>query len=370
MKVDVLQENLLGALKEAAGLAPVRAPLSICSCVCLEAKDGRLLVASTDLAVRIERWVGAKIITEGPIVVDARLLLDVVSAMRNDKIVLESTDKTLSVVCGEAKARLPVRDPDDWPPASEAPAKPVLLSLDPDSFSTLVSSVKAVIAIDDMRPILTGALFEADASTLTMAATDGFRLAVDRITLAEPVTDKVLVVIPRAGLLVALKACSGKDRITITASPQRLVFSSGTVAVSVSLLMGSFPVYQTLIPKEWATEIRVQKDMLQDAVKLAMVTAKAASGIVRLKLSGGALVVSSISEEDGDTESRVDAQTITGTALRFPGNGRYLLDAIDPVPTTDVVMRFNANSSPMMLSGTEGEYRHVVMPMYVQWKED
>ena len=76
-------------------------------------------------------------------------------------------------------------------------------------FGTRIDSEKLCLAInqvvfaassDSSKKVLTGIMAEFDGDELTLAAADGFRLAVHKTSLSEPVGNKEAIIIPVADL--------------------------------------------------------------------------------------------------------------------------------------------------------------------------
>ena len=74
MRVSCLQENLAKGLSIVGRAVSTRSTLPVLGNILIEAKDGELRLAATNLEIGINCWIGAKIEDEGAITVPARLL--------------------------------------------------------------------------------------------------------------------------------------------------------------------------------------------------------------------------------------------------------------------------------------------------------
>ena len=80
------------------------------------------------------------------------------------------------------------------------------------------------------------------------------------------------------------------------------------------------------------------------------------------------VVISAKSEEVGENQDEVDADTIEGNEGKIAFNSRYLLDVLTVLEKGKVALETTSSSSPGVFRPTDSDdYVHVVMPMFVQW---
>ena len=154
---------------------------------------------ATNLEMALSCWIGAKVEEDGAITVPARLLSEFVASLQPDKvdISLAPKTKTLSLKCARFEARISGVDAADFPPVPKVDDG-VITKVEAEAFRQAVRQVVFAAAVEESRPVLTGvdAIFED--SMLTLAAADGFRLAVFKLPLANKVSQKAEVIIPAA----------------------------------------------------------------------------------------------------------------------------------------------------------------------------
>ena len=185
MKVSSLQENLSKGLATVGRAVPVRSTLPQASHVLLASDQGRLKLVATDLMIATTCWIGAQVEEEGSVTVPARLLTDFVASLPSDKVDLTVTDRgrQLHVSCARNEATVAGMEAADFPPVPSVDDG-LTLELDPKQFKRAVDQVEFAAAADDTRPVLTGIHTLAEGQELTLAAADGFRLAVHKLPCA------------------------------------------------------------------------------------------------------------------------------------------------------------------------------------------
>ena len=179
MKVTVAQENLNRGLGVVGRAVPARSTLPQAQHVLLATDEGRLKLVATDLSIAISCWIGATAEADGAVTVPARLLTDFVASLPNEKIDLTVGErgKQLQITCARNEATMAGMDAGDFPPVPSV-SDGLSLKLDTKSLRKAINRVAFAAATDDTRPVLTGIHTLAEGNKLTLAAADGFRLAV------------------------------------------------------------------------------------------------------------------------------------------------------------------------------------------------
>jgi DNA polymerase-3 subunit beta len=377
MKLSCLQENLSRGLSIVGRAVAARTTLPITNNVLIATDQSRLKLVATNLEMAISYWLGAQIEEEGAITVPARLLTEFVNSLPNDKINISLSErtKTLELKCARFEARISGIDASDFPPIPTVDGN-IATKIDADSIRQAISQVSFAAASEESRPVLTGVdtVFEND--TLTLAAADGFRLAVYNLPLFDPVGEKAEAIIPARTLneLNRLMA-EGEENVEIMVNPNKsqAMFKLKNTELVSQLVQGTFPQYNQLIPQSYTTRVTVDVNEFLMATRTASIFARDGSGIVRLimtpgsELTPGKMTVSARSEEIGDDVGEIDA-TVEGEEAKIAFNGKYLIDVLSTLKEPQVALEITNPSSPGIIRpvGTDN-YLHVVMPMFVQW---
>lgn len=377
MKLSCLQENLNRGLSIVGRAVATRTTLPITSNVLLVAAGSRLKLVATNLEMAISYWIGAKVEEEGMITVPARLLTEFVASLPNENIdiTLSERTRTLELNCARFAARISGVDAKDFPPIPDI-NEGIQTRLDVDTLRKGINHVAFAAATEESRPVLTGVDARFEGDVLTMAAADGFRLAVYKIDLAESVDQMAEVIIP-ARTLTELNRMIGDDDeavdITINPNKSQALFRLSKTELVSQLVQGTFPQYQQLIPQSHTTSVTVDVNQFLRATRTASIFARDGSGIVRLVASAdgeaapGKLTISARSEEIGDDTGEIDA-VVEGEETKIAFNGKYLIDVLGVLSESQVVLETTNSSSPGVIKPVGSEnYVHVVMPMFVQW---
>jgi DNA polymerase-3 subunit beta len=377
MKLSCLQENLNRGLGTVGRAVATRTTLPITNNVLIATDEGRLKLVATNLEMAISCWIGAKIEEEGTITVPARLLSEFVSSLPSDTISvhLSPQTKTLGLKCARFEARISGVDAKDFPPIPSVD-EGISTKVEVEALRQGINKVVFAAATEESRPVLTGVCAQFEGDLLTLAAADGFRLAVYKLPITAPVSQKTEVIIPARTLAELNRLMTDQEEavdITLNPNKSQILFRLKSVELVSQLIQGTFPNYSQLIPQSYNSRVIVNVADFLQATKTASIFARDGSGIVRLvitpggELNPGKLTVSARSEEIGDDVGEIDA-TVEGDEAKIAFNGRYLTDVLSVLTEAQVALETTNPSSPGMIRplGTDN-YTHVVMPMFVQW---
>ncbi len=377
MKLSCLQENLNRGLGIVGRAVATRTTLPITSNVLLATDESRLKLVATNLEMAITYWLGAKVEEEGAITVPARLLIEFISSLPSDRvdINLPARSKTMELKCARFEARISGIDAKEFPPIPKVD-EGINTKVEIEALRQGISHVVFAAATEESRPVLTGINAKFEGDVLTLAAADGFRLAVYKLPLMVPVKQATEVIIPARSLSeLGRFLADHEEPVELTVNPAKgqALFRMKNIELVSQLVQGTFPKYEQLIPKSYTTKAVVDVAEFLRAAKTASIFARNGSGIVRImttpgkELTAGKMTVLARSEEIGDDKGEIDAM-VEGEEAKVAFNGRYLIDVLSNIGEAQVALETTTPSSPGVIRpvGVDN-YVHVVMPMFVQW---
>jgi DNA polymerase-3 subunit beta len=377
MNVSCLQEHLAKGLGIVGRAVATRSTLPITANVLIATEEGRLKLAATNLEIALSCWIGAEVEEEGAITVPARLLGDFVNSLPSEKIelTLAPRSRQLKLVCARNQASMAGVDADDFPPIPSV-EDGAAVQLDPQELRGAIAQVIIAAATDDSRPVLTGVDLVMEGDELTLAAADGFRLSVRKLTLSKAVKERTEVIVPARALAELNRLLPEETdpvELMLNATRTQALFRLKNVELVAQLIQGTFPNYGQLIPDDVASRATVDAAEFLRETRIASIFARDGSGIVRLQfqpgedVAPGRMIISARAEEVGDNMGELDA-TIEGEPDKIAFNGKYLQDFLQVVEGGRVVLEMNGASRQGVLRPVGDErFVHVLMPMVVQW---
>ena len=378
MKFRVERDVLADAVAWTARTLPVRPSSPVMAGLLIEAgtdSDAALKLSTFDYETSACATLNAEISAEGSALVSGRLLAEICRALPAKPVDVSVTDAKVTLTCGSARFSLqcmPVEDYPTLPPMPEARG-----SVNSEAFAQAVGQAVTAAGRDDMLPVLTGVRLELEGESITMLATDRFRLSQRELTWTPGSTDiTAAALVPAKVLADTAKSLSGGNEIAIALSApgagEGIIGFEGSAAGGVRrtttrLLDGEFPKVRSLFPSEHQTVATVSRDALIDSVKrVSLVTDR--SSAVQMAFADGVLTLDAGSGEEAKATESLEAD-ITGESITTGFNPQFLLDGLTAITTNQVALSFTQSTKPVVLSGVESsgddstdDFRYLLMP--------
>lgn len=372
MRFRVERDVLADAVAWAARGLPARPPVPVLAGLMLDASDGRLLLSSFDYEVSARVEIPAEVAEPGVTLVSGRLLADISRSLPSRPLEVATDAARVTLTCGSSRFTLLTLPVEDYPALPQMPGASGWLR--GDVFATAVGQVSVAAGRDDTLPVLTGVRVEIEGPTITMAATDRYRLAVrDLAWSPEQSGLSAVALVPARTLADTAKALAGADKVTVAlATPgagEGLVGFEGAGRRSTSrLLDGEFPKYKSLLPTESASVASVETAALAESVRRVALVAERNTPI-RLSFAGGEVTLEAGAGDEAQASESLDA-VLTGDDISIAFNPAYLLDGLGALGTDHAELRFTAPTRPAVIVGKPsveaagaGDYRYLLMPV-------
>jgi DNA polymerase-3 subunit beta len=348
--------------------------LPVLANVLISKEDDQLRLSTTDLTMGVSVWIDAKMDGDIGLTLPAKTLTDVVNSFTEPEVTFSVNGKPEAALkCGTYKGVVKGMEVEEFPKMPEFDTAGGI-QLEAATLKEMIRAVAFAASVDESRPVLTGVLLQMEGKTISMAATDGFRLALFK-TEVGTAPEKKQLIIPASVLKEVLRILSATKASTITlylpSAGSQVVLRLENVQIVSQLIDGKFPDYQVILPKGYKTRTIVDASELLKACKQAGIIAREGSNVVRFHLRPGAdesgkVKLLSASAETGESEIELDA-TVEGQELEIAFNVKFLQDALEAISTKRVVIETNAYNTPATLrpASEEDEYRYVLMPMHI-----
>lgn len=375
MKVSVLQEQLDKALAILSRVVDNRVTLPVLGNILFATEDSRLKLAAMNSELTTTTYIGAKVDKAGAITLPARTLGEMVKTLSPERVdlALDSGTQSMNVRCGATNWNIRGIAAGEFPPVPEPGEPDVVLA--GKAMRDMITETVFAAAREDTRPILTGLYLHFEGNVMTVAAADGFRLAV-RTTRIDNHFDKPRdMVVPAKTMVEVARIISDDDLpvgITLPGERDLIQFQIENTVVSSQLIDGRFPDFTAIIPKSYNTAVSVYTGDLLKHYKRAEIFARDNNYSARITVrpptgpsEPGEVQISARSNERGDYEGALEA-AVEGAALDTAFNVRYLIDVLSVIPEERIVLESNGSAAPGVIrpEGRE-DFLHLIMPMSV-----
>jgi len=340
--------------------------------IVIDATNNEVFLSASDLETASKAHFAAEVKEPGKVLVSGKLLAEIARSLPNKPITFVLDGTRGLVTSGSAKFTLPTLSVDEYPNLPELPDSTG--TVPSDTFATAVAQVAIAAGRDDSLPTLTGVHVEINEETITLAATDRYRLAVREFTWNPATPGFSTSALMRARTLAdAAKSLVGTKNVSLSFAPttshDRLAgFSGDGKSMTSRMLDGTFPPYRHLLPTETATVAVIEVAPFLDSVRrVALVTDKTVP--LRLEFKDGGVSLEAGAGEEAQATETIDV-LLNGEPISIAFNPTFLADGLQAVGTPFVQISFTGSNKPAILTGrTEPNgpsienYRYLLMPM-------
>jgi DNA polymerase-3 subunit beta len=361
LKITCERDELVQRVGVVSRAVSTRSAVQVLAGVRLNVEGGQLEAAATDMEVSLRTTVTADAEGEGSLVVPGKLLADVVRLLPEREVVIEhrADEGVVHVSSGSYSSRLNIYSAEDFPrlPPVDVP----LHEIDRASLLDTVHRVARSASRDESRPVLTGILVRFEGKTLTMAATDSYRLSVKETELSAA-GPELEAIIPARALAELARLGADADTIRLGAHDNYVVFGAGDTWLTSRRIDGQFPNIKQLLPEAFEVEVDLPRGELLDVVRRAAVLAQRSP--LRLAFAEGELTISTQSQDVGETRESIPAP-YTGEPLEIGFNAEFLRDGLDSFSQDAETVRLKLiNPLRPGLITTEGDaFWYLIMPI-------
>lgn len=373
MKFSVDRDVLADAVAWTARAVPSRPPVPVLAGVLIEASaEGTVTLSSFDYEVSARGTFPASVERDGAVLVSGRLLREIANALPHKPVEFTLDGTKVSVTCGASRFTLATMPVDQYPTLPEMPEQSG--TIDGATLQAAVSQVTSAASRDETLPILTGVRVEIEGSTISLLATDRYRLALRELTWKPGSPDISAVALVRARTLNDTAKALGAGDVSLALSSGGGVDLLGLEAgglVTTSLLMdGDYPPVRRLFPDETPiTAVVKTSDLIEATRRVSLVAERNAS--VRLAFSEGEVVLDAGQSDDAQASEALEA-VVEGGEITVAFNPGYLLDGLNALGTEYVRLGFTQETKPVDFIGLDkpggtlaAEFRYLLVPIRI-----
>ncbi len=311
----------------------------------------------------IKKEIYASTEQEGDIVINAKILADILRRMDGLSVEISTDDRLMChIKSGAANFDIMGMAASDFPEMPSV-AEKEKIALGGEIIKNMVRrTIFAVAQNEGTRPILTGINITFSEGYVKFVAIDGYRLAIRKEKLNINENTNLIVSGKAIGELV--KLINDEDEIVeIYINDNLICFKVGGYSFISRLLEGNFVDYNKTVPETYKQRIFVKtKELIDTIERISLVINDTFSTPVRCILSEDNIVFSCTSSIGRATENF--PITLEGEEFEIGLNSRYLTEALKATESDTVKIEFGGPSSGVLIKPTENEdFLYMIMPM-------
>ena len=328
---------------------------AITSHIYLEIDNAKLIIKATDYEIGLESYIDNITDTvDGKATVNGSNLLGIIKRLKNEDIIIETSNNNLVIKQNKSTFKLPTYDAEEFPSLNKSEN---LKELSMSTINFINSIRKITPAIDNNNPKfeLNGALLDIKNQKINFVSTDTRRLAVSH--LQNITNQETQFIIPKKAIIEIQKLFL--DEAKISYDDTYLVISNDNTKFSTKLINGKFPDYEKIIPNTLKYNFPLPKNMLVESIKL--VTSLFSN--IKITFNSTSILFESL-DEDSESKTQIDIDLNIEKEFYLAVNAKYLLDFLSMSNNEKIKIGFNESNLPFLLE--DDKFFTIVMPIVLE----
>lgn len=363
MEFKVSSGVLLKALASISGAIVNNPVIPILENFLFEIDNGLLTATASDLQTTMRTEVAVDATQNSSIAVPARILTETLKNLPEQPITFHIDKDTfaIEIISENGRYKLAGENAIDFPRVP-APSRTESLDIPATVLAKAINNTIFSTSTEDLRPAMTGVLFELHDTHMTFVATDGHRLVRYRRTDLASTTEHTLI-IPRKALNL-LKANLPTDE-----SPVRFEYNSSNAffmwhntALVCRLIDERFPDYATAIPASNPNHMDIDRLELLNTLKRINIYSNKTTHQVRFKIDGEALQVSAEDLDFSNEASESLPCDYDGEPMEIGFNARFLIEMLNNLDSNRITVELMApNRQGIILPKNKADNEDILM---------
>jgi len=346
VKFTVQRDIFADAVSFAAKLLPQRTTLPILGGVLVTTHDTGVTFSSFDYEVSAKTSAAADVTEAGQVLISGRLLSDIAQRLPQHDVSLETDGSNVVVRCGTAKFSLLTMPLEEYPNLPDVTG--ITGKVSGEAFAEAVAQVTPAASRDDVTPVITGVQLVVDNGTLSLMATDRYRVAVRHVPWQGDNAEGLMALVPARTLAEVGKTFSAGDDVAITINTggdrELVAFTANDRTVTTLLIKGSFPPVQRLFPDSSENYSVVNTNDLIDATRrVSLVIDREAP--LRYTFSADGVVLEALGSDQAQASESIDGH-IVGNDCVVSLKPQFLIDGLTQTHSEFARVAFTPTDNP------------------------
>uniref|UniRef100_UPI004029DDA8 DNA polymerase III subunit beta n=1 Tax=Eubacterium sp. TaxID=142586 RepID=UPI004029DDA8 len=371
MKFTCNTKNLNDACNNVMRAVSTKVTIPTIEGILIECGSDTLSLTGYDFEFGINTIMQATVYEPGGIIINAKILCDIIRKASSDTISFETSGTSVSITAGEAQYNITGISADEYPELpSVAGGYPLFINQ--GLLQQMVNqTIFAVAENENSKPVYTGIKFEITQNQIRLVGVDGYRLAIRTETIKYDGED-VSFIVPKKTIRELTKIIgSDTDKdLNISVGKRHITFEVEDYSIISRLLEGEFLDYEAALPKTSSTTVLINtQDAISCIERTIPVIENNAKNPIRCLFDNDEMRVSTVSSL-GRVVDYTHAN-ISGNRVEIGFNSKYLLDALSAADTDQVKIELGSPVNPVkVLPINDERFLFLVLPMRLKNTEN
>ncbi len=354
MKFIVSTTSLLKSLQTIGGVISSSSVLPILGDFLFEIKSGNLTVFATDLETSMSTELKVEAKDNGRIAIPARILLDTLKTLPEQPLTFKVDAKTfgIEITSETGRYKLSGENADDFPkiPTADSVTE---INLPSSALNNAIAKTLFAVSSDDLRPAMTGVLFQVSPDGMTFVSTDAHKLVkLHRDNVKASKAAQFIVPKKALGLLKGSLPISDSG-VNVAYNKSNAFFTFENTKLICRLVDANYPDYNAVIPQNNPNKLSINRLEFQNAMRRISIYSNKTTYQVILTIAGSEL---KISAQDMDFNSEATERltcSYEGGDMEIGFNARFLIEMLGVLDSNEIEIELSTPTRAGVLRPTE-----------------
>lgn len=304
----------------------------------------------------------------GEYIINARLFSDMIRKMPSDNIninINENNDMKAHLKALNTNCKIAVLSAKDYPEFPDTSTGDEI-SIPQSLLKNMIHQTIYAVSLSDIKPILTGELFDIKNGYFNLVAIDGKRLAISHENISSNQTIKFVVPSKTLDEVAKILKDNSSQDCKIISTSRHITFQIDKYTIISRLLEGEFHNYESSIPNTSKTEVILKVKELSDCLeRCALLINEKNRAPIKLNFKDDSLkIVCETPLGNIDEEIKVN---MNGDPILIALNNKFLLDALRVTDCDQVKFLMNSPILPVTIVPMQSDsFTFLLMPIQLR----
>ncbi len=329
-----------------------------------------MTITAADNEVRMETFVEvADHEGEGSLAINAKNLLDPLRELPDQPLTFEINDDNLEVYIyyHNGKYNFIGMKGEEYPQPKELNDTALTLTFDSQILLSGINRTVFATADDELRPVMNGIYFDINTEHLTFVASDGHKLV--KVTSSDvKASERASFILPKKPANLLRNVLPREDgEVEVTFDENHAVIKLTKYNMVCRFVEGRYPNYNSVIPTDNPNKVTLDRLNFLNAVKRVSVFSNPSSNLVKMQLSEDKIIITAQDIDYLTAAEEVITCQYSGNAMSIGFKAPFLVDILNNIPSTEVVLELSDPSRAGIIVPVENEENEemltLIMPM-------
>ena len=347
--------------------------ISILECFLFEVQDGKLILTASDNSNMMKCTVDLnEHDVNGSFCVPNRIMLTAVKELADQPLVFDVNLDDCSIQMNYLNGSYKIfgQKADEYPRLKTLEGEATTTTIPAEVLANNINRTIFATAQDELRMVMNGLFFDLTEDYMAIVASDGHKLVRNRIYSCKTEIPSSFILPKKPANLLRSVLGSGDYDVTISFNQTNAEIHFADGMLSCRLIEGRYPNYNSVIPKNYSTEVLMEKKELISTIKRVLPMGNQTSRVMKIEVNNNFLILSTENEDFlTSAKEQISCET-SGNTMYIGIKGNVLEDVLSNVSSSQVILRMTEPSRPIMVfpdENREGEtFLGLLMPCLVQ----